>query len=58
MTSVVAVASASSTYTVFVYLRRGHLVHLDVVMKVLGSKKGKQKERERAIESITSNSDL
>ncbi|KAK4139372.1 Ferroporti-1 [Dichotomopilus funicola] len=44
--SVVAVASAWASYTLFVYLRRGHLLHLDGLMSVLGSGKGKQRERE------------
>jgi len=56
--SVIAVATASSAYTLYVRLRRGHLVHLDVVTKLLGSKKGKQRERESVIERITSSSDV
>jgi len=31
---------------------------MDALTKFLGSKKGKQRERERAIERITSNSDV
>ena len=56
--SVIAVSTASSAYTLFVRLRRGHLIHVDVVMKVLGTRKGKQREQQRVIERITSNSDM
>ncbi|KAH6620865.1 Ferroporti-1 [Chaetomium sp. MPI-SDFR-AT-0129] len=56
--SVVAVASAWALYTLFVYLRRGHLLHLHALMSVLGSSKGKQRERERVIRRITSETDI
>lgn len=56
--SVIAVATASSAYTLFVRLRRGHLLHLDLITKMLGSNKGKQRERERAIERISSSPDV
>ncbi|KAH8690406.1 Ferroporti-1 [Phaeosphaeriaceae sp. PMI808] len=56
--SVIAVTMASSAYTLYVRLRRGHLLHLDMVTKLLGSRKGKQRERERVIERITSSSDV
>lgn len=58
MISVIAVTIASAAYTLFVRLRRGHLVHLDMVTKLVGGRKGKQVERERIIERITSNSDV
>merc|ERR1712000_300326 len=56
--SVVAVTMASSAYTLYVRVKRGHLIHLDMVMKLVGSKKGKQREGERVIERITSSSDV
>lgn len=56
--SVIAVATASSAYTLYVRLKRGHLIHLDVVTKYLGSKEGWQREGERVIERITSSSDV
>ncbi|GAB1319299.1 Solute carrier family 40 member [Madurella fahalii] len=46
--SVGAVASAWAVYTVFVYVQRGHLIHPDALVRVLGSSKGKQTERTRA----------
>ncbi|KAG7149661.1 Solute carrier family 40 member 1 like protein [Verticillium longisporum] len=56
--SVAAVASASATYTVFVYIRRGHLLHLDALAGLLGSRRAKQKQRERALGRIMARSDL
>ncbi|KAL2016493.1 hypothetical protein VTK56DRAFT_3456 [Thermocarpiscus australiensis] len=56
--SVGAVASAWASYTLFVYIRRGHLLHLDALKRMLGSSKGKQRERERAIRRITSETDI
>ncbi|KAM0272894.1 hypothetical protein ACHAQH_008522 [Verticillium albo-atrum] len=56
--SVAAVASASATYTIFVYIRRGHLLHLDALTGLLGGRKAKQRERERALGRIMARSDL
>ncbi|KAH7319287.1 hypothetical protein BKA65DRAFT_556709 [Rhexocercosporidium sp. MPI-PUGE-AT-0058] len=56
--SVIAVTMASSAYTLYVRVKRGHLIHLDMVTKLVDSKKGKQRERERVIERITSSSDV
>ncbi|RBQ96557.1 hypothetical protein VDGD_04326 [Verticillium dahliae] len=56
--SVAAVASASATYTVFVYIRRGHLLHLDALAGLLGSRRAKQRQRERALGRIMARSDL
>ncbi|KAM5353404.1 hypothetical protein ACJ41O_000054 [Fusarium nematophilum] len=39
LVSVVAVASASMAYTTFVYIRRGHLLHLEVVTKLFVGRK-------------------
>lgn len=44
---VVAVACASSVFAVLVHRRRGHLLHLDVLTKLLGSRTGRQVEHER-----------
>ncbi|KAH6628179.1 Ferroporti-1 [Chaetomium tenue] len=52
--SVGAVTSAWATYTLFVYIRRGHLVHLDSLTRILGSNKGRQMERQRVVDRITS----
>lgn len=52
--SVAAVASASASYTSFVYKHRGHLLHLDAQAAFVSSKKGKQRERDRAIGRIAS----
>ncbi|KAH8812846.1 Ferroporti-1 [Xylogone sp. PMI_703] len=56
--SVVAVASASSAYSLFVRLRRGHLLHLDTVTKLLAGRVEKQREQERVIRRITTDSDV
>lgn len=56
--SVAAVASASVLYTIFVYIRRGHLLHLYTLAVFLGSSKGQQRERERVIIRITSETDI
>ncbi|KAJ4146843.1 hypothetical protein LMH87_001402 [Akanthomyces muscarius] len=56
--SVAAVTSASAAYTVFVYQRRGHLLHLNAITRFLGSSMGKQRERERVIDRITSMTDI
>ncbi|KAL2144737.1 hypothetical protein VTI28DRAFT_8583 [Corynascus sepedonium] len=58
LTSVVAVALAWASYSLFVYLRRGHLLHLDALARILGSSKGKRRERERGIRRITSETDI
>ncbi|KAK3331709.1 Ferroporti-1 [Cercophora scortea] len=55
--SVTAVASASSAYTVFVYLRRGHLLHLGALKTFLGSR-GRRRERERALRRITAGNSM
>ncbi|KAI9782194.1 MAG: hypothetical protein M1839_005308 [Geoglossum umbratile] len=54
--SVVAVVTAVVLYTIFVYLRRGHLVHLSKWMLIMGSQKGKQRSREQGLERIASSS--
>ncbi|GAW16352.1 hypothetical protein ANO14919_057780 [Xylariales sp. No.14919] len=56
--SVAAIASTSAVYTIFVYLRRGHLLHLDSLTRCLSSSKGKQRARERAIDRITSQNSM
>ncbi|KAJ4180725.1 hypothetical protein NW759_017231 [Fusarium solani] len=56
--SVVAVTSASVAYTIYVYLRRGHLLHLESLTGLLGSNKAKQAEHDRGIRRITSSSDF
>ncbi|KAK5290618.1 hypothetical protein LTR99_011019 [Exophiala xenobiotica] len=56
--SVVAVTFAGSAYTLYVRLRRGHLVHFEAVTNFLSTGNGKQREQERVIERITSNSDV
>ncbi|KAH8890403.1 hypothetical protein GQ53DRAFT_721636 [Thozetella sp. PMI_491] len=55
--SAVAVACASWIYAFFVYRRRGHLLHLEILIPFLGVK-GKARERERALERITSSNDV
>jgi iron-regulated transporter 1 len=56
--SVGAVSSAWASYSLFVYMRRGHLLHLDALTRILRSSKGKQREREQAIRRITSETDI
>ncbi|OBT72440.1 hypothetical protein VF21_08246 [Pseudogymnoascus sp. 05NY08] len=56
--SVIAIVAASMLYTVFVYSRRGHLVHLSKWMEMVRSKKGKQRSREQGLRRIASSSDI
>ncbi|KAI8652757.1 Solute carrier family 40 protein [Fusarium keratoplasticum] len=56
--SVAAVISASVAYTIYVYLRRGHLLHLELLTGLLKTKKAKQAEHDRGISRITSTSDV
>ncbi|KAI1826361.1 Ferroporti-1 [Xylaria intraflava] len=56
--SVAAIACASVVYTIFVYLRRGHLLHLEALTRFLRSRKGKQRGRERAMDRIISETDV
>ncbi|KAH6604242.1 hypothetical protein Trco_007688 [Trichoderma cornu-damae] len=44
--STAAVASASGAYAAFVYLRRGHLLHLEALTSLLWTEKWKQREGE------------
>ncbi|PTB36456.1 hypothetical protein M441DRAFT_51191 [Trichoderma asperellum CBS 433.97] len=56
--STIAVASASSAYAAFVYLRRGHLLHLEALTCLLRAEKGKQRDRESDIEQISVRSEM
>ncbi|GFP59438.1 solute carrier family 40 member 1 [Trichoderma asperellum] len=56
--STIAVASASSAYAAFVYLRRGHLLHLEALTCFLRAEKGKQSDRESGIEQISVGSEM
>ncbi|MDI1486552.1 MAG: hypothetical protein OHK93_005783 [Ramalina farinacea] len=50
--SVLAVASTNSAYTLYVRMKRGHLVHLEAVTECLCGchrEKGKKQERERVV---------
>lgn len=47
--SSIAVASASGAYAVFVYLRRGHLLHLEALTCFLRTEKGKQRDRKSVV---------
>jgi solute carrier family 40 (iron-regulated transporter), member 1 len=55
--SVIAVAMASACYSMFARLRRGHLVHLEVLSQCFGPEKVRQ-EHERGIERVTSHGDV
>ncbi|KAF4461960.1 iron transporter [Fusarium albosuccineum] len=56
--SALAVMTASISYTVFVYLRRGHLLHIDGLMRLLGARGGEQQQRDRAIDRINSTTSI
>jgi iron-regulated transporter 1 len=56
--SVAAVASANGAYATFVYLRRGHLLHLDKLTGCLGTSRSGQRQIEQAIDRITSGRNL
>ncbi|KAL6694669.1 Ferroporti-1 [Trichoderma pleuroticola] len=51
--STLAVASASSAYATFVYLRRGHLLHLEALTSFLFTEK-----RRRSVDRITSGPEI
>ncbi|KAJ4858403.1 ferroportin1 (FPN1) domain-containing protein [Trichoderma breve] len=53
--STLAVASASSAYAAFVYLRRGHLLHLDALTSFLFTEKRRQRQR---VDRITSGPEI
>ncbi|RFU78137.1 iron transporter [Trichoderma arundinaceum] len=56
--SAAAVASASSAYATFVYIRRGHLLHLEALTNFLRMEKGKQRDQERGIDRTSSESEI
>jgi len=56
--SVGAVTSASLSYMLFVYNRRGHLLHLDRLKHLLASPNRQWRERELGIERIVSHDDV
>ncbi|RSM12618.1 hypothetical protein CEP52_002304 [Fusarium oligoseptatum] len=56
--SVAAVTAASVAYTIYVYRRRGHLLHLEFLTGLLKTKKAKQEEHDRGIRRITSSCDV
>ncbi|EWY79956.1 hypothetical protein FOYG_16898 [Fusarium oxysporum NRRL 32931] len=56
--SVAAVTSAAAAYTIYVYLRRGHLLHLQSLTTLLRSKEAKQDEHDRGLRRIVSSSDV
>ncbi|KAI9652206.1 MAG: hypothetical protein M1829_001815 [Trizodia sp. TS-e1964] len=56
--SVLATATAVVLYTIFVYLRRGHLLHLDKWMQIMRSQKGRQRSREEGLGKIAASSDV
>ncbi|KAH0436643.1 iron-regulated transporter [Colletotrichum camelliae] len=57
--SVAAVATASAAYTLFVYLRRGHLLHLKALGKLSCIPvRSRQGDEERVIARITSETDI
>ncbi|RSM15094.1 hypothetical protein CDV31_005175 [Fusarium ambrosium] len=56
--SLAAVTAASVAYTIYVYRRRGHLLHLELLTGLLKTKKAKQEEHDRGIRRITSSCDV
>ncbi|KAK3298702.1 Ferroporti-1 [Chaetomium fimeti] len=56
--SVGAVASAWAAYSFFVYVQRGHLLHLDALGKMMGTSQGNQREREVGVGRITSETNI
>ncbi|KAL7923517.1 Ferroporti-1 [Trichoderma austrokoningii] len=56
--SAIAVALASSAYAAFVYIRRGHLLHLEALTCLLRAEEGKQRDRERVVERISVRSEM
>lgn len=56
--SVTAVTSASITYTIYIYLRRGHLLHWEPLRRWLDGNKAKQEEHDRGLCRVVSSSDI
>ncbi|KAL5352532.1 hypothetical protein ACLOAV_002480 [Pseudogymnoascus australis] len=56
--SVVAIVAAGILYSILVYSRRGHLVHLSKWIEMVRSRKGKQRSREQGLQRIVSSSDI
>ncbi|KAK7975626.1 pectate lyase E [Apiospora arundinis] len=56
--SIGAVAAASCCYTVFVYIRRGHLLHPEKLAGACGCWTVKERHRERLLDHINSDRDI
>lgn len=55
MISVTAISCASLCYTIFVYRKRGHLLHMDKIAAVMCTSWAQERAMYRGIERVTSN---
>ncbi|KAK8069094.1 Ferroporti-1 [Apiospora phragmitis] len=58
LASVGAVTAASCCYTLFVYIRRGHILHPEKLAGACGCWPGKERQRERLLDHINSERDI
>ncbi|KAI1212731.1 Ferroporti-1 [Annulohypoxylon truncatum] len=56
--SVVAVATAGSFYTVYVYIKRGHLIHFEKIAGLCMSRQDRNRNIERGLERILSDGEI
>ncbi|KAI1457298.1 Ferroporti-1 [Annulohypoxylon moriforme] len=56
--SVAAVVTASSLYTVYVYIKRGHLIHLEKIAGLCMSREDRDRNIERGLQRILSDGDI
>ncbi|KAI0897301.1 Ferroporti-1 [Annulohypoxylon nitens] len=56
--SVTAVATASSLYTVYVYIKRGHLIHFEKIAGLCMSKEDRNRNVERGLQRILSDGEI
>ncbi|KAI5865673.1 Ferroporti-1 [Durotheca rogersii] len=56
--SIVAVGTASLSYTSFVYKRRGHLLHLEKVAALCSSREERRQNAERSLERVLSEGEI
>ncbi|XDG07631.1 hypothetical protein ABKA04_007246 [Annulohypoxylon sp. FPYF3050] len=56
--SVTAVATASSLYTVYVYIKRGHLIHFEKIAGLCMSREDRNRNVERGLQRILSDGEI
>ncbi|KAI1091948.1 Ferroporti-1 [Rostrohypoxylon terebratum] len=56
--SMIAVATANSLYTVYVYIKRGHLIHFEKIAGLCMSREDRNRNVERGLQRILSNGEI